>query len=134
MSAAVTKLLKMAPSPARNTFVNLIYGTADPPFQAKLDSLLEDFGMGALDLINKKLRREGRLEGLEEGLQKGLVKGLEEGLVKGRVDALLRVLGARGLPVSPVRRAQIEQARVDDLDVWLERAAVAATIEDVFGG
>ncbi len=138
--AALTKLLKMAPSPNRATFLGLIYGTASVRFQAKIDKLLEDFGMGALDLINKKLRREGRLEGLEEGLVKGLEEGLvkgreegiEEGLVKGRADALLRVLGARRLAVSPDRRTQIEQASVDELNAWLERAALAATIEDVF--
>ena len=76
--AALRKLLEMAPSPARKTLVNLIHETAGavPTLCATLEKLLEDYGMGALDLIKKEGRAEGRAEGLSE-LRQGLVLVLD---------------------------------------------------------
>ena len=121
--AALRKLLDMAPFPARRTFVNLIHGTAGavPTFCATLEKLLEDYGMGALDLIRKEGRAEGRSEGRAEGQTIAL-----------RV-ALLRVLETRGLAPSAERLADIEAADGEQILAWLDRAALASRIGDVFG-
>lgn len=118
--AALTALLKLAPSPTRNTFVNLIHGTAAKPFRARLEQLLEDFGMGALDLIKQEGRREGREEGLAEGKETALR------------DALLSVLEVRGFVPSSVHLARIAAAGVGELVRWHKRALEAARIDEVF--
>ena len=144
---ALRKLLDMAPFPARRTFVNLIHGTAGavPTFCATLEKLLEDYGMGALDLIRKEGRAEGRAEGRSEGRAEGRSEGRSEGRAEGRSEgraegqaialrvALLRVLETRGLKPSAERLADIEAADAEQILAWLDRAALASRIDDVFG-
>ncbi len=58
-----------------------------------------------------------------------------EGKAEGKAEALLTVLGARGIEVSEEVRRRIEGAAEPDLlDVWLGRAVGAERAEDVFGG
>ncbi|MBI2391016.1 MAG: hypothetical protein HYV09_15600 [Deltaproteobacteria bacterium] len=72
--------------------------------------------------------------GYDLGLEKGLEQGLEQGRVSEAISALLVVLSARSLPVSPTLEAQV-RACTDAavLLAWLRRAAVARSIDEVFG-
>lgn len=55
-----------------------------------------------------------------------------EGELRGRIDALLAVLAARGLPLSKAQRQAIEAAADKrEIDAWIARAAVAASTEEV---
>ncbi|MBF6083941.1 hypothetical protein IU485_21460 [Nocardia cyriacigeorgica] len=71
-----------------------------------------------------------RAEGREEGLEKGREQGREEGLA----TSVLRVLRRRGVVLSAAQELSISSCRdLTQLGVWLERAAVADSAEDVFG-
>lgn len=106
----------------RRTHLSLIHGAARPPLRARLDELLEGYDMRALELIRTEGREEGRREGLQEGLSKGAAQ------------ALLRVLARRGFVIDAALAARIQGATDPDrLGLWIERAVVASSIEEVFG-
>jgi hypothetical protein len=51
----------------------------------------------------------------------------------GEVESLFRVLKARGIPVSERERERIESCRDRGLlSVWIERAATATSLDEVF--
>ncbi|WP_433183147.1 hypothetical protein [Actinoallomurus sp. CA-150999] len=55
------------------------------------------------------------------------------GKAEGRARAILIVLDAQGFEVPEDARARVgECTDLEQLDVWLRRAAVAASIDDVF--
>ena len=72
--------------------------------------------------------REGRRIGLEEGLERGRRLGVSEGLR----TALERVLVVRFGPISEDVLTRLKKADEQELGVWLERAARAASLEAVF--
>jgi hypothetical protein len=52
---------------------------------------------------------------------------------QGEAKSVLMVLDARGVDLTPEARERISQCRdVDQLDLWLARAVVATTSEDLF--
>jgi hypothetical protein len=58
----------------------------------------------------------------------------ELGEARGEGRAVLTVLDARGVPMTPEIRDQILACTdLAQLDVWLRRAATAATADDVIG-
>lgn len=62
----------------------------------------------------------------------GEAAGRAEGEAAGRAQALLAVLDARDLPVSPAARTTItECADLDRLDAWLLRAMTVDSVEDL---
>lgn len=70
--------------------------------------------------------REARAEAVGEA------KGKTEGRVEVMAEAILKVLGARGVSVSPAQREEILACRdLDRLDRWLQRAAVASSVGEV---
>lgn len=59
-------------------------------------------------------------------------KGVAEGEAKGEAEALLEVLGARGVTVPDADRERIAACTdIDRLKTWLHRAATATTIRDL---
>ena len=77
-------------------------------------------------------RAEGRAEGRTEGRTEGRAEGLVEGEAMGLARAILALLGARGVSVSPEARAHIEACKdVPTLDRWIVRAATATSAEKV---
>ena len=71
---------------------------------------------------------QGRQKGLDEGRQ----KGLDEGRAEGRAMAVLDLLAARGVSVSPEARQRILSCTdKSTLVLWLERAARATHISEV---
>jgi hypothetical protein len=63
-----------------------------------------------------------------------LAEGEAKGEAKGEARLLLRVLAARGLHVSAeIRQRVLSCADISQLEAWADRAATAATIDQVFG-
>jgi hypothetical protein len=53
---------------------------------------------------------------------------------QGEARIILRVLAARGLEVpASVREQALSCTDISQLDIWADRAATAASVEDVFG-
>jgi hypothetical protein len=72
---------------------------------------------------------EGRVEGRAEGRAEGRVEGRAEG----EVDALLRVLAARGVEVPEDVHARIRACTdMGQLNTWIDRAVAATSIADLF--
>jgi hypothetical protein len=70
-----------------------------------------------------------------EGEAKGEAKGKAEGRAEGIAAAILTVLEARGIAVSPAQRQEIlHSADLDRLDRWLSRAALASSADEVLQG
>jgi predicted transposase/invertase (TIGR01784 family) len=65
--------------------------------------------------------------------RRGKAEGKAEGKVEGKVEAILTVLAARGLAVSPEARARIEACKAPDLlERWIARAVQVTAVEDLF--
>jgi len=85
-----------------------------------------------LQAVQQERAAEALEKGREEGLEKGREEGLEKGLLLGKAEAILAVLAARGLRVTPsLRRTITACSDTGTLDAWLLRAATAASTEDV---
>lgn len=55
-------------------------------------------------------------------------------MAKGGARGLLRALGARGVEVpAKVREQVLSCADISQLDIWVDRAATATSLEEVFG-
>lgn len=101
--------------------------------EATLRNLLQRRGYENLEAVRAEAemqgemrgKLEGELKGKVEGKLEGEIEGRREGEIKGRRDALLALLGARGLVLTADQRALIRATR--DLDVLLEWTIGAAT-------
>lgn len=70
---------------------------------------------------------------IAEGKAKGKAEGLAEGEAKGEARMVLRVLAARGLEVpEEIRQRVLSCADTAQLETWGDRAATAASVEEVF--
>ena len=75
---------------------------------------------------------EGKAEGKAEGEATGFAKGEAVGLAKGKAVAVLAILAARSIHVSPEVRASIEACEdTAILDQWIARATTAASAEEI---
>lgn len=86
--------------------------------------------------LRNLLQREG-YEDLEavrrEGIQEGEARGNIAGWLAAQADALLGILAVRGIDVDTHTRGRIRDCRdPEQLAVWLARAAVADSLEEVF--
>jgi hypothetical protein len=113
--ALLTYVLRAFPegSPVRALVRNAIRGRPKAMFVSIADSLVA----------------KGRKAGLSAGRKEGLSAGRKEGLAR----ALLRLLGRRSLPVPASIRKRVSSSRDEhQLLRWLDRAATATSIEEVF--
>ncbi len=77
-------------------------------------------------------RAEGEAEGEAKGEARGEAKGQAEGEAKGRAEALLKVLGTRGLAATAEQRARILAVRdIALLDRWLEDCMRVTSVEQL---
>jgi predicted transposase YdaD len=68
-----------------------------------------------------------------EGRAEGRMEGRMEGRAEALAEALLRVLRVRGLVVSDEQRGRaVGCADLEVLARWLDRAATAGSVDDVF--
>lgn len=73
-------------------------------------------------------KQEWHAEGVLEGIKEGLHKGLN----KGRSQTLHKQLTTKFVTIPDEYQQRLEQANMDELDVWTERILFAETLEDVF--
>ena len=79
----------------------------------------------------ERLNQLGEVRGEARGEWKGLKRGRREGLVKGQRQALLTLLAARNLAVSPALLARVEAcAELARLERWIIRAATAPSADE----
>jgi hypothetical protein len=72
--------------------------------------------------------------GKSEGLAEGKREGKRDGIVEGKREALLMLLGARGLAIPDDARATIAGCSdATQLDAWIVRAVTAASTDEALG-
>jgi hypothetical protein len=60
-------------------------------------------------------------------------EGIEEGRAEGRADAILQILGKRGIAVDDASRERIVScANLDILGDWVDRSLTATQVSDLF--
>ncbi|WP_234022565.1 hypothetical protein [Sorangium cellulosum] len=80
----------------------------------------------------EKARELGRAEGRDEGRNEGRNEGRAEARAETRAGAVLTVLRVRGIAVPDAARERIlAQRDPGQLERWLEKAAVAASLDEV---
>ena len=82
----------------------------------------------------EEIKAEGEARGEAKGRVEGEAKGRVEGEAKGLAKSILTVLSVRGVAVSEAARARIlKETDLERFQRWLVNAAVASSIDDVFG-
>jgi hypothetical protein len=77
---------------------------------------------------------EDKLRTIDYEFQTDWGKAWARGQAEGEAKALLRVLAARGVPLSQDDRDKITACTdASTLETWLDRAVTATTMADVFG-
>jgi hypothetical protein len=76
--------------------------------------------------------KDGRAEGRNEGRNEGLRDGRNEGWREGRIDALLSILAERFGELPEEVRARVHASEASQVDVWLQRAWRAPSLDAVF--
>lgn len=76
-------------------------------------------------------------QGLEAGIKKGhaegVAEGISQGVAQGLRGALVQALAARGMRLSPTRRAQVEaETNPEVLQRWIARAVTVERVAQVF--
>ncbi len=98
----------------------------------RVEELMRSYGE---QLVERGIRRglaQGREQGLAEGLEQGREQGLAEGRLRGRAEAVLRILGARGVQVGEEAQQRILGCTdLATLDRWFDRALNATRLADV---
>ena len=92
-----------------------------------------------MNSFSERFREQGRQEGLQQGVQQGVQQGLQQGvqqgvrqgLIQGESTALLRVMHHRFGDIPDTARRRIEAADAETLLRWLDRALVAASVDEV---
>ncbi|MFJ8977696.1 hypothetical protein [Streptomyces sp. NPDC102282] len=87
--------------------------------------------------LSEEIRDEGRVEGRVEGRAEGRVEGRVEGRIEGRAqgqaDAVLVILGARGIEITHATREKVTTCGDPEvLRRWLIRAASVTTSDEIF--
>jgi hypothetical protein len=81
-------------------------------------------------------RKEGRKEGRTEGRKEGRTEGSREALQAACAAVVARLrttLAQRGIELDPASRSRIDRCLdLDQLSVWLVRAATATSIDELF--
>lgn len=93
------------------------------------------YGVSAVILGADAVRRIFHMESImqDPNLQELMQEWADQGRAEGRRAALHKVLAARSLPVTDDVRARIDsESNIARLESWLDAAATARTIDDVF--
>jgi hypothetical protein len=81
----------------------------------------------------KELFAKGEAKSRAEGMAEGSAEGMAKGETKGTAVAILTVLDARGLSVTPALRKRITVCNdLPLLERWLRRVSTAASVEEAF--
>jgi hypothetical protein len=72
-------------------------------------------------------------KGVAKGETEGKARGMAQGQLEGEARIVLRVLSARGLPVTAeIRQRVMSCTDTGQLETWGDRAATATTLDEVF--
>lgn len=66
----------------------------------------------------------------EQLIQKGVQRGLEQGRTEALRSAVRRLLQAKFGALDADVERRVEEAALDELDIWIERIVTAERIED----
>jgi hypothetical protein len=81
-----------------------------------------------------KFEAEAEARGYAVGLARARAKGEARGQALGRAKGILIVLAARGVTVPAKIRDQVLACTdIAQLDAWVSKAAIAETVDEVFG-
>jgi Uma2 family endonuclease len=82
--------------------------------------------------VIEAIREEGQTEGRAEGKAQGRAEGLAEGWAKGMAEAVVALLGSRGVPLVSAERERILAERDPvRLERWIARAARCASADEL---
>ena len=95
---------------------------------AQHDKSLEAF----VGTIAETLIQKGETRGEARGMAVGLAEGEARGEARGEAKSLLLLLESRFGSVPKKIKAQIDNAKIEQLDTWFRKALNASSIEDVF--
>ena len=100
--------------------------------QATLRNLLQRQGYESLQAVKNEGKAEGRAEVFAEGRVEGKAEGKAEGLAQGWREAILGILAARGLRVSPENHDILNSCNdPEQLANWLGKASKAASADEI---
>jgi hypothetical protein len=108
---------------------------ADSYYHGMLPLLSKDARELLEDMVSATTELKSKLARLYHGKGKteGRAEGKAEGKAEGEARAIFRVLAARGIEVTDDARERITSCTdIDQLDVWVTRAAMVNTIDDLF--
>jgi hypothetical protein len=109
----------------RKSYTAFVLNAASAAARQALEALMTttDYSHPFIDQYVAKGRAEGKAEGRAEGR------------AEGEAQMILRVLAARGLRVpEEIRQQLLTCTNTSQLETWGDRAATAASVEDIFGG
>ena len=95
------------------------------------DFIMASLSEAARSALEKLMSAQG-YQYQSEFAKKYVGEGLERGREQGLRDILLRLLVQRFGSVPESTRERVEQAKLDELDRWLDNVIPAATLADVF--
>jgi hypothetical protein len=112
------------------TYTVFVLNAASEPARQALEALMTT---KFKDTFVDRLLAEGEARGKAEGEAEGEARGKAEGEAQGEARMILRVLAARGLKVpADIRQRVLSCADTGQLEAWGDRAATAASLDEVF--
>ena len=110
----------------RDAAIRAIFNMLDGPLREAVHKMMIDFSKIPEGPVHKYIR--------EKFEERGEKRGEERGEKRGEAEALLRVLASRGVAVTTAARKRVLACETKaTLDRWLDRAATATTLAEVFG-
>jgi hypothetical protein len=117
-------------SPTRRSAVPLPIGTLVR--SARTDDAVARARVAKHNAVIEAIRAEDRAESRAEGKAEGRAEGKAEGKAEGRAEAIVALLSARGVPMSPGERDRIlgerDPAR---LARWIARAIGCTSVAEL---
>jgi len=122
----------------REAAIRAIFNMLDGPLREAVHKMMIDFSKIPEGPVHKYIREKFEERGEERGEKRGEKRGEERGkklgVKRGEAEALLRVLASRGVTVTAAARKRVLACESKaTLDGWLDRAATATTLAEVFG-
>jgi hypothetical protein len=114
----------------RDAAIRAIFNMLDGPLREAVHKMMIDFSKIPEGPVHKYIREKFE----ELGEKRGEERGEKRGEKRGEAEALLRVLASRGVAVTAAARKRVLTCESKaTLDGWLDRAATATTLAEVFG-
>ncbi len=117
----------------RRTYAHMVFEVLGRAARAALEAQMKFGEKGFVSSFAMEIFAKGKAEGRAEGEAHGRAEGEAHGRAEGEAKALLAVLEARGLQPSRAVTIRIRECRdPEQLHRWIQRAAVATSLDAVF--